>query len=126
MSQRGIKKILVVDDESSLTKFLHLVLTKDGYEVATAKDGREGLRVFESIKPDLVITDMVMPDMEGIEFTRSLVKKAKSLPVIVMSGNAIGTKFLNTTCILGARATLQKPFTIRELKESITGVENSR
>jgi len=55
MSQRGIKKILVVDDESSLTKFLHLVLTKDGYEVATAKDGREGLRQQFSVKVKNII-----------------------------------------------------------------------
>lgn len=124
MNQRGIQKILVVDDEPSLTKFLHLVLTETGYEVATAKDGREGLKVFESIKPDLVITDMIMPGMEGIEFTRSLRKKVKGLPIIVISGNAVGTKFLETACIFGARATLQKPFTIQELKETIAGIEN--
>ena len=115
---------MVVDDESSLTEFLHLVLTETGYEVATARNGREGLRVFESIKPDIVITDMVMPDMEGIEFIRILRKKAKSLPVIVMSGNAIGTRFLSTACIFGARAALRKPFNIRELLEVITAVEN--
>lgn len=124
MNQRGIKKILVVDDEPSITNFLHLVLTETGYEVTTAKDGREGLKVFESIKPDLVITDMIMPDMEGIELIQILMKKRKSLPVIVMSGNAIGTKFLETACIFGARTTLQKPFTIQELKETIAGVEN--
>jgi len=124
MNQRGIQKILVVDDEPSLTNFLHLVLTETGYEVTTAKDGSEGLKVFESIKPDLVITDMVMPDMEGIEFTRSLLKKVKGLPIIVMSGNAVGTKFLKTARIFGARATLQKPFTIQELKETIAGIEN--
>ncbi len=124
MNKRIIKRILVVYDESSITEFLHLVLTETGYEVTTARDGSEGLRVFESIKPDLVITDMVMPDMEGIEFIRALVKRVKGLPIIVMSGNAIGTRFLNTARIFGARATLQKPFTIQELEETIAGVEN--
>ena len=124
MNKRIIKKILVVDDEPSITEFLHLVLTETGYEVTTAKDGSEGLRVFEPMKPDLVITDMVMPDMEGIEFIRILMKKRKGIPIIVMSGNAVGTSFLETACIFGARATLQKPFTIQELKETIAGVEN--
>jgi DNA-binding response OmpR family regulator len=125
MNQRGIKKILVVDDESSITNMLYLVLTGEGYEVATAKDGREGLKVFESIKPDLVITDIVMPDMEGIEFTRRLVNKRKGLLIIVMSGNAVGTRFLKTARIFGARAALQKPFTIQELKGTLIKLVNS-
>ena len=125
MNQRGIKKILVVDDESSITNMLYLVLTGEGYEVATAKDGREGLKVFESIKPDLVITDIVMPDMEGIEFTRRLVNKRKGLLIIVMSGNAVGTRFLKTARIFGARAALQKPFTIQELKGILIKLVNS-
>ena len=125
MNQRGIKKILVVDDESSITNMLYLVLTGEGYEVATAKDGREGLKVFESIKPDLVITDIVMPDMEGIEFTRRLVNKRKGLLIIVMSGNAVGTRFLKTARIFGARAALQKPFTIQELKGTLIKFINS-
>jgi DNA-binding response OmpR family regulator len=124
MNKRIIKRILVVDDESSLTNMLHLVLTKEGYEVATAKDGREGLRVFESIKPDLVITDIVMPDIEGIEFIRILMKKMKGFPIIVMSGNAVGKRFLNTARIFGVRAALQKPFMIQELKETIYRVNN--
>jgi len=123
MNQEKIKKILVVDDESSITDLVYSILTEKGYEVTTAKDGREGLKVFESVKPDLVITDIVMPDMEGIEFMRSLVKMRKGLPVIVMSGNVLGTKFLETARIFGAQATLRKPFAIQELLEVIAAVE---
>ncbi len=123
MNQERIKKILVVDDESSITDLVYSILTEKGYEVTTAKDGKEGLKVFESVKPDLVITDIVMPDMEGIEFMRSLVKMRKALPVIVMSGNVLGTKFLETARIFGAQATLRKPFAIQELLEVIAAVE---
>ncbi len=123
MNQERIKKILVVDDESSITDLVYSILTEKGYEVTTAKDGNEGLKVFESVKPDLVITDIVMPDMEGIEFMRSLVKIRKALPVIVMSGNVLGTKFLETARIFGAQATLRKPFAIQELLEVIAAVE---
>ena len=123
MNQKRIKKILVVDDESSITDLVYSILTEKGYEVTTAKDGKEGLKVFESVKPDLVITDIVMPDMEGIEFMRSLVKMRKALPIIVMSGNVLGTKFLETARIFGAQATLRKPFAIQELLEVIAAVE---
>ncbi len=123
MNQKRIKKILVVDDESSITDLVYSILTEKGYEVTMAKDGKEGLKVFESVKPDLVITDIVMPDMEGIEFMRSLVKMRKGLPIIVMSGNVLGTKFLETARIFGAQATLRKPFAIQELLEVIAAVE---
>lgn len=123
MNQREIRKILIVDDEPLFAEFLHLVLTKEGYEISTAKDGKEGIEIFESIKPDLVITDIVMPDMEGIEFIRILLKKRKTLPVIAMSGNATGIRFLRTSRLFGARAVLQKPITFEKLKETIAAVK---
>ena len=122
MIQREIRKILIVDDEPLFADYLDLVLTKEGYEIAMAIDGKEGIKIFESIIPDLVITDIVMPDMEGVEFIRILLKKRKNLPVIAMSGNATGIRFLNTSRILGARAVLQKPFSVKKLKETIEDV----
>ena len=124
MNRNRISKILLVDDESSMIDVTQLILTELGYEVSTAGDGKEGLKVLESAPSDLVITDMVMPDMEGIEFIRALAKKRPSLPVIVMSGHGIGLKFLNSARAFGAKATLQKPFTPRQLSEAITAVAN--
>ncbi len=124
MNTNKISKILLVDDESSMIDVTQLILTELGYEVSTAGDGREGLKVLESAQPDLVITDIVMPDMEGIEFIRALAKERPSLPVIVMSGHGIGLKFLNSARAFGAKATLQKPFTPRQLSEAITAVES--
>ena len=123
MSRKEISKILIVDDEPFMIDMMLLILTELGYEVSTAGNGKEGLRILESVQPDLVITDIVMPDMEGIEFLRALAKERKNLPVIVMSGHAIGMKFLNSAHAFGAKATLQKPFTPGQLSEAITAVE---
>ena len=114
-----VKKILVVDDESAITDLVSLILTEEGYEVSTAQNGKEGLKQFESEGPDLVITDIIMPDMEGIEFVQTLVKKNKNIPIVVMSGNIIGTKFLKPARFLGAKAALTKPFTTQDLIETV-------
>ena len=65
MTKKNIK-VLVVDDSPSITEVLDLILRDNGYEVCLASDGKEGLKIFETAHPDLVITDIVMPDMEGI------------------------------------------------------------
>ena len=124
MNSKEISKILVVDDEALIIDMMLILLTALGYEVSTAGDGNEGLRTLESAQPDLVITDICMPDMEGIEFIRTLTKRRKSLPVIVMSGHMIGMKFLNSVRAFGAKAILQKPFTPGQLSEVITAAAN--
>ncbi len=116
------KKVLVVDDKPSITDLVSLILTEEGYEVSIANDGRQGLKQFESVVPDLVISDIVMPDMEGIEFIKTLVKKKKDIPVIVMSGNIVGRKFLKTARLFGAKADLTKPFTTQELIETVNRI----
>lgn len=113
------QKILVVDDESAIIDLITLILTEEGYEVSTAQNGKEGLKQFESVGPDLIITDIIMPDMEGIEFIKALAKKKKNIPIIVMSGNIIGTKFLKPARLFGAKAALTKPFTTQDLIEMV-------
>ena len=78
------KRILVVDDEPQITRVLRTALTGSGYEVRTADDGHSGLRVAREWQPDLVITDVSMPNMNGIELCR-LLRAESSLPVIVLS-----------------------------------------
>ncbi len=123
LDQTEIKKILVVDDEETIVKLVCRILGKEGYQTVTANNGKKGMGVFEAEKPDLVITDIVMPDMEGIEFIIALNKKRKKLPIIVMSGNQVGTKFLKTASLLGASATLLKPFSTQQLLDSIAEIE---
>ncbi len=78
------KRILVVDDEPQITRVLRTTLTGSGYEVRTADDGHSGLRVAREWQPDLVITDVSMPNMDGIELCR-LLRAESALPIIVLS-----------------------------------------
>jgi two-component system KDP operon response regulator KdpE len=78
------KRILVVDDEPQITRVLRTSLTGSGYEVRTAEDGHAGLRVAREWQPDLVITDISMPNMNGVELSRHL-RAESSLPIIVLS-----------------------------------------
>ena len=78
------KRILVVDDEPQITRVLRTALTGSGYEVRTANDGHAGLRSAREWQPDLVITDISMPNMNGIELCRQL-RAETTLPIIVLS-----------------------------------------
>jgi CheY-like chemotaxis protein len=84
------KKILVVDDEADVRRFLTAVLKKRGHETLTAADGREALEIAEREKPDLVILDLQMPDQTGTDFYRRLMKNKdlQNTPIIVVSGLA--------------------------------------
>lgn len=122
MSGESAKKILVVDDEVAILKFVSRVLKKKGFEVSLAKDGREGLKLADSIKPDLIITDIAMPDMDGIEFILTLGSKNKKAPIIAMSGNKIGQNFFKAARIFGAQGSMMKPFTARDLTRAVLRV----
>jgi two-component system KDP operon response regulator KdpE len=78
------KRILVVDDEPQITRVLRTSLTGNGFEVRTADDGHAGLRAAREWQPDLVITDISMPNMNGIELCRQL-RAESTLPIIVLS-----------------------------------------
>ena len=116
-----MKKILVVDDEAMVREAISVLLEENGYEVRTANNGREGVEVFSMYQPDLVLTDIAMPDMEGIEFLKILRKRKADLPVIVMSGNVVGQKFLKSARLIGATAVLKKPFSNEELLSAVGG-----
>src|SRR6202163_2750659 len=78
------KRILVVDDEPQITRVLRTSLTGSGYEVRTADDGHSGLRSAREWQPELVISDLSMPNMSGIELCRQL-RAESTLPIIVLS-----------------------------------------
>jgi DNA-binding response OmpR family regulator len=122
MDTERIKRVLVVDDEPVLGQLIDIILTTHGFEVSVAYNGLEGLRKVNAVKPDLVITDIVMPDMEGMELLRTLSRQGITIPVIVMSGNSLGTKFLDAAHLFGAQASLRKPFSKQELLDAVTRV----
>lgn len=108
-----MKKILVVDDERQITRMLRASLQSNGYEVLTANNGIEGFNHFHAQHPDLVISDLAMPEMNGIELTQAIRRIAQT-PIIVLSvrnTDAMKVKALDE----GADDYLTKPFSIPEL-----------
>ena len=118
-----VTTILVVDDEPMVRTLVTKILTKSGYDVLEAADGREGLRMHRDRTIDLTITDIYMPVMDGMEFLRSLLADSPNVKVIVMSGGGERTFRLEETLDQarkeGARIVLAKPFTPNELRAAV-------
>ena len=107
------EKILVVDDDANICELLRLYLTKEGYQVTVANDGEEGLEKFNAVKPDMVLLDVMMPRMDGLEVCRRI-RKAGNTPVMMLT--AKGETFDKVLGLeLGADDYLVKPFSPREL-----------
>jgi hypothetical protein len=109
LDRRPAKRILFVDDDEQVVAFARDVLESEGYDVLVAEDGNVALAIAEKEPLDLVITDLVMRDREGLDTMMQLRSSNPSLPVIAISG-AFGGYFLRSASMLGARATLPKPF----------------
>lgn len=106
-------RILVVDDEVQITRVLRAALQSNGYEVSIAKDGVEAMTLYLENTPDLVITDLSMPEMDGVELTREIRQRA-STPIIVVSvRNQESAKI--QALDEGADDYITKPFGIQEL-----------
>lgn len=121
------KRILVVDDDPSLLRMVHHILADGGFLVIGVAGASDALARLESGGIDLVITDIIMPEMEGIEFIQAIKAKLPRLPVIAMSGGgrSHNTGLLHFAHELGADAILAKPFRRQELLSLVTGVLRS-
>jgi DNA-binding response OmpR family regulator len=115
--------VLLIDDDAALRKIMHRMIADAGHEVIEAADGVAGLRAFETKPADVVVTDIMMPEKEGIETIRDLRKLAPTLRIVAVSGGARihNLDFLNMARQLGADATLPKPFRKEELLACIEG-----
>jgi DNA-binding response OmpR family regulator len=105
--------ILVVDDEPEIVKLLRAYLEGAGYRVLTARDGREALLVTRSEKPDLIVLDLAMPEMDGLEFTRRL-RQERNTPIIMLTARVEETDRI-IGLELGADDYVTKPFSPREI-----------
>lgn len=114
-------KILVFDDEPSILLMIKKMLERAGHEVDIALNGREGMELFEKNKPDLVITDIIMPEKEGLETILELRKKNPELKIIAISGGGrIGPEgYLPSAKRLGADMVFQKPLAQKEFLQAI-------
>ena len=111
------KKILVIDDDTAVRYTLKKILLNAGFEVLEAPDGKKGMQLFQLDRPDLVITDIIMPEQEGIETIIALKNTSPDAPIIAISGGGrIGNEdLLRMATRLGADAILHKPFGEAEL-----------
>lgn len=105
-------QILVIEDDRAVRELMLHTLSKAGYRVLSAEDGNEGMNIFRTEHPDLVITDIVMPQKEGFETIMALRKEQPDVKVIAMSGGGRhGTEdYLSVARKLGACRTVAKPF----------------
>lgn len=125
-------KIIVIDDEEDIRNVLKQVLERGGYDVAVAESGKEGLELLQAEGADLVITDVIMPGMDGVSLTREIREKFRDTRILVISGGgnvapqsyepgAISTTaFLSSAKNAGADQTMTKPFDREELMRIIT------
>jgi CheY-like chemotaxis protein len=100
--------ILLIDDEALVRQGLSLTLLEAGHSVDCAGNGEEGMRLLEARRPDLVVTDIVMPDQEGIETIIAIRRDNPDMPIIAISGG--NADFLHAASALGATRILRKPF----------------
>lgn len=114
------KRILVIDDEARLVHLVRGYLEQDGYEVATAGDGREGLLVAREFGPDLIVLDLMMPDVDGWEFLR-LLRRERDTPVIMLTARVDASDRI-AGLEMGADDYLTKPFSPRELMARVRAV----
>jgi two-component system, cell cycle response regulator CpdR len=116
-----MKSVVVIDDDEPIRRTLGVLLERAGYAVVLAPDGEEGLRRCRAAVPDLVMTDIHLPGIDGIEVALALRTLAPALPVIVMSGGDRTERLdlLGSALLLGAVRVLRKPFTIDEALSAI-------
>lgn len=107
-------KVLIADDEAGVRSFARTVLEQAGYDIVEAADGKEALREFAKQRVDLLITDIVMPEKEGLETIQSIRRGYPATPILAISG-AFGGQFLLAAQMLGARAVLSKPIAAEAL-----------
>ncbi len=115
--------ILVVDDEEPMRNIVVAALVQCGHVVAQAADGREAVLKIQTMSPDLIITDILMPESDGLEILMNLARENRKIPVIAMTGiPGEAALYLGIARRLGAVRTLAKPFTIEELTRAINEV----
>lgn len=124
-ASRDQARILVIDDEPAVCALFRRVLSAEGHDVQVAGNGREAMDLFIENTFDLVITDLVMPDQEGLETIQSLRRKFPDIMILAVSGAFDGTQ-LRVAEMLGANGALGKPVAPQALREKVAELLRSR
>jgi two-component system, cell cycle response regulator len=118
-------EILVVDDEQSITDFLTEALVHLGHKVQTASDGMEAIEKVQEGNFAIVITDMIMPKMDGMELIRYLVENQKGISIIAITGHTMSYQYTDVIAA-GASDFIAKPFTLNELEAKLNRILRER
>ena len=110
-----IRTILIIDDEEIVRVLLRSVLKAVGYEVVVAANGRQGLELYRHRPMDLIITDIAMPELNGLDMILELTRQFLRAKVIAISGVEEEKNVFDVAKLLGARRTIQKPFNMPQL-----------
>ena len=113
------RSILLIDDNDQIRALLRLVLEEAGYFVMDAANGLEGLRQFRQTPVALVITDLLMPDSDGLEVTMTLRRESPHVKIIALTGGVGNLNLLEVAKLLGAHRTIMKPIEIAELLDVV-------
>jgi DNA-binding NtrC family response regulator len=116
--------ILVIDDDVMICNVLRRTLERSGYTVTEAYDGQKGLAAHKAAPADLVITDMIMPGMEGVETIMQFRRHSPTMKIIAMSGGGMGrgTDYLAIAQKFGAHRIIAKPFTMQAITTAVSEV----
>jgi CheY-like chemotaxis protein len=117
-----MQRILIIDDDEQMRALLGDILERAGYEVMEAANGLEGMRRMRAQLADMVITDLIMPEKEGVETILELRRDFPAVPVVAMSGGGRdGVRdYLHIAARLGAVRTIAKPFTRQEILDAVS------
>lgn len=110
--------VLVIDDEPDIVALLREALEQEGHEVLTARDGRDGLQVYQARRPAVVITDVFMPRRSGIDLVLELARMDPPPKMIAISG-VTGSSFLEAAREANVARTFVKPFDVREVVRAV-------
>ena len=114
-------RILIIDDEAMIRNLLVQILEREGYETITASGGKDGIKIHRENPADLVITDLLMPEKDGIETIMELRRDSRDVKILAMSGGGKidPETYLQIAKTMGAIETLAKPFDLRELLKTV-------
>lgn len=117
-------RIIIADDDQQLRVTLVISLERMGHQVLEARDGNEAVRLVEQEPPDILITDIVMPDKEGLEVISEVRRKFPAVKIIAMSGGGYGNAagYLKIAHALGANLVIAKPFPNEELAAKVNAL----
>jgi YesN/AraC family two-component response regulator len=117
-------RILIIDDEPQIRSMLKLMLEREGYEVVEAPDGVEGIKIYRQNPADLIVTDLIMPNKDGIGMIIDLKKEFPDVNIIAMSGGGLNKPegYLKGAKKLGAACTLTKPIDREEMLRAVKDI----